>query len=445
MTARSRTAAVAPRPADILLGAGLVLSFATQLRPDALPLGPGELCLLVGLAGELAAALRDPDARTTRVFWTLALFWSALAGAELLGFTVGGAVGDLRDGGLVVHDAMTLPLLAGLGLLLGRGPDPEARLTRVLLGMMAVAGPVLGIELLGGAGLAPISGVDPWYWDRFRGWASNPNQLALACLLVAALGIEASRRTDRWGRAACLATAATALAAGLLTKTNAFNLAVAVAGAVGLALGAVEALARPGTPPGLRLCAAAALIGVPLVASLALPFAASLQTPTWASLGLSRDGADTGDEAKIRIELWRGAFARSLESRFLGLGPGPHLPIPSILLDARWGVPYEPINVQHPTPGMAPNFESHNSVLELLLQGGLLAVAAFGAVMAAAVRGLWRSHSWTLLAATFGMMLFGSFHVITRHPAVWFTVSLGLAAGEGQRGRTTGARLEGRY
>ncbi len=434
----------APPPSDILLGAGLVLPFATQLRPGSLPVGPGELCLVAGLAGELVRALTDRDARTTPVFWTFAAFWSALVAADLLGFAAGSALGDLRDADLVVHDAMTLPLLAGLGLLLARGPHQGARLTRVLLGLIAVAGPLLATQLLGAAGLAPIPGVDPWYWDRFRGWASNPNQMALACLLLTMLGVEAARRVTKWWRAVCLATAAAACAAGLLTKTNAFNLALAVAAAVGTMLGSAASLAKPGTSPMLRLCAASALIGLPLVIVLSLPAAATLGSPPWSGAGLSRDGADTGDEAKIRLELWRGALSRSLESRLLGLGPGPHLPIPSLLLEARWGVPYEPINVQHPTPGMAPNFESHNSVLELLLQGGLLAVTAFGAVVTMTLRRLWLSQSWTLLAATIGMLLFGSFHVVTRHPAVWFTLALGLAAGESHGGSASSTRSEGR-
>jgi len=63
----------------------------------------------------------------------------------------------------------------------------------------------------------------------------------------------------------------------------------------------------------------------------------------------------------------------------LGLGPGPHLPIPAALL-VGWGASSEPINVQHPTPGIAPNFEAHNTLLELFVQGGLLAVASFLAV-----------------------------------------------------------------
>ncbi len=444
MRAGSRTGAFVPRWSDILLGAGLVLSFATQLRADALPIGPGELCLLAGLAGELVQVLTDPEARTTRVVWTFAVFWSALTAAELVGFAAGGVLGDLRDGGLVLHDAMTLPLLAGLGLLLGRGPDPEARLTRVLLGMAAVAGPLVGLQLLGAAGLAPVPGVDPWYWDRFRGWASNPNQMALACLLTAALGLEAARRAAGWRRAACIATAAAAFAAGLLTKTNAFNLAAAVAVAVGTVFGSVAALAGPLTPLPRRLTAVAALIGLPLILAVALPFAGTLPTSPLASLGLSRDGANTSDEAEVRLELWRGAVSRGVASGFLGLGPGPHLPIPRILLEARSGSDAEPINVQHPVPGMAPNFESHNSVLELFLQGGAFAVLAFLGVVATVLFGLWRSRDWTLLASIVGMLLFGSFHVVTRHPAVWFTLALGLAIGEAHRAEGSGPRSERR-
>ena len=422
---------------DLMLGGGLVLSFATQLRFGSLPIGPGEVCLIAGLGWEGATILTDREAHTTPIFWKLAAFWAVFAMSEMLGFTVGGIIGDLRDTGLVVHDAMTFPLLAGLSLMISRGPDSAERINRLLFAVVGFAGALAVMELVGAAALFNLPGVDPWYWDRLRGWASNPNQLALACLLSAGLGVEVvGLARSIVGRTLGSITIAAAILAGFLTQTNAFNLAIAAAMALAIGLASGRAVLSANTTATRRCLALLVLIGLPIVGATVLPYSLSLASPPWAKFGVSRDGANTNDEAEVRLELWGGAVTRGIESGLLGLGPGPHLPIPSLLLEARRSVPSEPINIQHPSPGAAPNFESHNSFLELFLQGGLLAVGSFVVLAETALVSALKAGRTTLFATILGMLLFGSFHVVTRHPAVWFTLTLGLAARHPEKTRS---------
>jgi hypothetical protein len=115
----------------------------------------------------------------------------------------------------------------------------------------------------------------------------------------------------------------------------------------------------------------------------------------------------------------------------LGLGPGPHLPIPPSVVAGRESTPDEPINIEHPTPGSELNFEAHNTLLDLFTQGGLIAVSTFVWLTATA---LWvtlkaRLDALTTLLCALG--IFGMFHLIVRHPIFWLAIAFCLVAGAG--------------
>lgn len=439
--APARAGAIGPAPVFVALG--MLLSMATQLRAGGLPLGPGEVCLMGGLGLLAIEVMGSGGMPLARPFWALLLFWSAFLMAQCIGFVAGGLIGDLRDTGLVLHDAATYPLLVALTLLLVIGPQARARLHRTAWAFAILGAALTVVQLFAGLGLFSLPQVDPWYWDRFRGFAANPNQEALFCFLVGAVGLHLAEVTrGAWQKAGALLCALVPLATGTLAKTNAFTLAVTVAAALYLGLKGASWLARSGREPTIGSAAAwVAVFALPLLAASAIPLAASLPGGVSLAGTVSRDdSSETGEEAQIRFDLWTKAIERGWETDMLGLGPGPHLPIPAILVEARGGYSFEPGNVQHPTLGAAPNFESHNSLLELYLQGGLLAVGSFLALVATALARLFRARSLVLLTALCGMLLFGSFHVITRHPAVWFVLASGVAA-EGRSPRRAVAAI----
>ena len=109
----------------------------------------------------------------------------------------------------------------------------------------------------------------------------------------------------------------------------------------------------------------------------------------------------------------------------LGFGPGPHLAIPASILTGRRDA-NEPINLVHPKLGLAPNFEAHNTLLEVFIQGGVLAAGAFIWITATGVWRSWSSGMDGLLTLLFALVVFGSFHVIFRHPIVWFVICQAL-------------------
>jgi O-antigen ligase len=417
-------------PASPLMALGLLLSMATQLRPAYLPIGPGEACLAAAILLTATDALRSGRTPIPLAFWVFLVFWLAFAMAQSIGFLAGGLIGDLRDIDLVIHDVATYPLLIAITCLSVMGPDAQIRMRRTAWHVAGLGAVLAAAQIASGFGLFELSMVDPWYWDRFRGWTANPNQMALFCLIISCIALHLSDVADAgWKRAGALLCAATGVSVGLFAKTNAFNLAVALILVLYLCMIGSAWLSRSGSLLTFRSAAAwIAVLLIPLLAVASVPLLASLPDRAVLASSFGRDNSnETDQEAQLRLELWRKAIERGFETDMLGLGPGPHLPIPALLLQARWGEPYEPMNVQHPTPGIAPNFEAHNTVLELFVQGGLLGVVSFLAIIAASICGTYRAHRLLLASAICGIVAFGSFHVITRHPAVWFVIALGLA------------------
>src|SRR5205085_11792198 len=94
---------------------------------------------------------------------------------------------DRRDSDLFMHDVIAYVLLAAVSCLSVSQPDARYRLHRVAWLVVTCGSVSLALQVANGWGVFESSRVDPWYWDRFRGWSANPNQLAVVCTLLAML------------------------------------------------------------------------------------------------------------------------------------------------------------------------------------------------------------------------------------------------------------------
>ena len=134
-----------------------------------------------------------------------------------------------------------------------------------------------------------------------------------------------------------------------------------------------------------------------------------------------------------RLALWKQAVERGIETNLLGLGPGPHLVrTETASVSQMDGHAYE----RHPSEDPAPNFETHNTILDLFTQGGLIAVIVFAwlcvSTFLMAVRGNFVSQPILLC----GLGVFSVFHFIVRDPLQWFVIALSLVTAAFAR-RTT--------
>jgi hypothetical protein len=426
---------------DGLLALGLLLSAATQFRIAGLPVGPGEVLIALWCVLELSGEMVRGGPHLTPALRRLVVFWGIFALAESLGTLTAVVIGDEHDRGLFLHDAMAYPFLAvtSCGCVIAlRNAGRRHRIVWLLAGLGLVC---LSLQLGETWDLFGIPGIEPWFGDRLQGWSGNPNQLALACALLTVIGVHLADTADHAGaRIAALACALPAIIAGRLTKTDTFTFDMIAAAAIYLVAKMWLWRQVPGSGGRGRAAFAGVVLGaLPLLVASALPVL------MWDSagaeqmaMGMAKDGGKQAqDEADLRLELWGQAVDRGMASGMLGLGPGPHLPIPTSIVTARVGA-FDTDPNDHPPLDGLPDFEAHNTILDLFTQGGLIAVGSFLWIAFAAFRGAISARSAGLVTVLSAMLLFGMTNLIVRQPLFWFAVALPLAMGDARASRMEG-------
>ena len=427
---------------DVLLTLGLLLSTASQLRPDGAPVGPGEICLAVWVllmlfreVGRLGPTLTPPLSR-------LLIFWLVFAVAQCVGTMAAFAIGDRHDSSLFMHDVLAYPLLAAVSCLSVAG----SRLHRVAWLLATLGAAWLALQVALGWGLVDLEDFDTWEWERFRGLSDNANQLALFCAVLSLLSLYLAEVARGLGeRIAAVTCMVVAIVVGRLTKSDAFLLVLIVAGPIFVALKLGRWLMSRERQMTLRSASAwIFVLALPLVAAYVVPLGASAATELEDFIkGMTKGGGghDTEETARLRVEVWNRAMRRGIESGMLGLGPGPHLEIPPSIVAGRRDSTNDPKHVEHPEFGFVPNFEAHNTFLDLFVQGGLIAVLSLGWLVATALVVTHRAELDALTTLLCGLAVFSIFHLIVRHPIFWFAISLCLvAAADPRRAPTIRAR-----
>jgi hypothetical protein len=414
---------------DIFLALGLLLSMASQLRVAELPIGPGEICLVIWLLVMLGREVVRFGPPKSPAFNTFVCFWVVFVLAESVGTLAAVFTGVNHDTGLFLHDIAAYTLLIPISCLVVVEPGAALRSHRIAW-LTVILGSLLLLGQLANAFLFAVPVVTPWYWDRLRGWSENPNQLALVCLVLTLLPLHLVDVTKQprvaFGAMAC---AALALGVGILSKSDTYRVAMVAIIPVFTVLKFrlwIKTSQREWT---FRVGAAqVAAVGVPLLLVSAIPLAAFVSIrPS----DFSKDGSrEAAHEADLRLNAWKEAIDRGMQSGLLGLGPGPHLTIPASILEGHMSTSVgEPSGLDHPEAGEAPNFEAHNTILDLFTQGGLLADAVFIWLVSKALIATYRAKRAGLTVLICGLIVFTTTHLIVRLPIFWFSVALCLVAG----------------
>jgi O-antigen ligase len=418
---------------DSLLAMGLLLSTASQLRPGGSPVGLGELFLVAWSLLMLFRQMAPGGLVLTPALSVLLRFWGLFTFAETLGFGTGLALDVRTDPQWLIHDVMAYPLVAIVSCLLG--VETASRIRRVAW-LLALLGTVaLAVQLAAAVGLVQIPSMEPWYWDRLRGWSANPNQLALLCaalsLMCLHLADTAISRSERIGALIC---AILPVVVGRMTGSDTFTLMLLAAVLVFLVLKLGTWLHAPSPSPKLQPRVAFVLmfvIAIPMLAASMVPAALSMSTGTDdLAMGLMKNGGKAAhEEADLRFALWQQAIIRGMDTGMLGLGPGPHLAIPPLLVNARASEGRQPDNIQHPQNNGVPNFEAHNTILDLFVQGGLLADLSFLWLLGRAFLYGYRGRLAGLTTLLCCLTFFGMTNLIIRQPLFWFAIVSCLVAG----------------
>jgi hypothetical protein len=415
---------------DMLLSLGMLLSTASQLRLGNLPIGPGEACLvlwLILMPSRLGPSF-TPALLRMLTFWTLFLF------AQSLGFLTGLFVGEQYDLRWLLHDAMAYPLLMAVGCLSVAGPDAADRLRRAAWMLTIFGAASLAFQLAVGWELLDTPMIHPWFWERFRGWSANPNQLALFCAVLGPLALHlADTATRAGGRVVAACCMILSLYVGRMTGSDTFTLAMVISGPVFVAVKLRAWLLRPGRRLTIHSeFAGVIVLGLPLMLVSLMPAAVTAVADAESvTRNLAKNGGkELRQESDLRLSLWTDAMQLGITTSFLGLGPGPHLEIPTSILAARSKTKDRLENLEHPQFSTAPNFEAHNSFLDLLTQGGVIAVLGLVWILVVSAWLAYRARLAGLAALVCGLGVFCMTGLIIRHPIFWFAIALCLVAGD---------------
>jgi hypothetical protein len=400
---------------DAILAAGVVLSSASVLRLPGLPVGAGEILLALWIGLSALRILATSRIETGPMLYRFGWFWTLFAMSLGIGAFIGLLTDPLAEPAGMAHDAMAYLLMASVTCLAAAEPHAAARMRRSAWFLIAFANAGLVVQLAMGMGFVRFGAVDPWYWDRFRGWSDNPNQAALYCAVYCPIAVHLGMTaTKRGGGVLGLGGAILPLVLGRMTKSDTFVMTTAAM--IALLLGLRLRAWLSGPTLGLRFAVVAFLaLAVPLGLASLLPFASGSTDASALALSLTKDrgGDETVRTANLRLALWGGALRKGLEGGSLGLGPGPHLERPNIP------------NLQHlPRP-----FEAHSTILDVFTQGGLLGVAMLLWLTLGTLILLVQTRLDALAALVVALAVFGISHFILRHPIFWFGLALCVAEG----------------
>lgn len=351
------------------------------------------------------------------------IFWFFLLLANCFGMIVGLAEEPFIYFSGISHDIFAYSLMFVLACMMSLDLK-EARRRREMVWRIVLIGLTsMVLQFSTGLGAFSLPGVDPWFYDRLRGWSLDPNQLAFFAMFILVLSVHLSEtaRTSREA-VASIACGLPALIVGLLSKSDTFVVASIAAGSVFVALKAITWLQPVRMLPTFRGTAVA--LGL-----LFLPLAVASVAPLWSramnqAVDASNEVYAEDGQGDLRLHLWREAYDKGIAAGMIGYGPGPHLTSKS------W---------KQPPPY---KFEAHNTSLELFTQGGLMALTAFAWLGASTLHEVWRTRLSAMAAMVVGVVVFSMFHFVIRHPNFWFAIILCLLEAERTRSTVRLARME---
>ncbi len=401
---------------NAILAAGVIFSSASQLRLPGLPIGMGECCLALWIGLSVARLIAGYPMGASPALTRMSVFWVAFA----LTLSIGAIIGMLFDSqfnlGNMIHDAMAYLLIACVMILVFVEPDSDGRLRQAAWFAIIFGNIGLVVQIAIGWGVLPRGPLEPWYWDRFRGWSENPNQAALYCAALGPIALHLAMSAETgFGRFSGFALAILPVIFGRLTKSDAFLIATVIATLFLIGLRLRAWLVMSGS--GVRYIAAVLFIlAAPPTAITLLPYAVATagETEGFAkSLAKDKGGDGTVATANLRLLLWKEALIRGGESASFGLGPGPHSERPT-----------------GPNPGNKPGpFEAHSTPLDLYTQGGVLALAALAWLIGSTLWLTLQARVDALSALICCLSVFSLSHFVLRHPIFWFALALCLAEG----------------
>jgi hypothetical protein len=375
------------------------LSTATQLRLYGLPIGISEMILVTWILFVSFLLLRGVRFTADRAFVPVAGYW--LVSLTLLGLGMVVAVYK-REANLsaAAHDGLAFAYVGVLACLLNlRFYEREAReyhwhLARATFMLHSWC---VGLLFAVGSLIATFGPITFWYAGiRFRGWAENPNQMALAMIGMPFLGWYLFKRSSgRVRKAGYLLGIGICGVVGLATKSDALQVgwaaALAVTGALLWYRITVRGRSRWLHVSHVIIPALVVIVGV-FYGDAVFTYFTNIAEGIYAE----------GDQGVTRFALWLNGLAAIAQSPLVGFGPGAFSGL----------------------SGPLQGIEAHNSLIDWGMSTGavgmLLHIALWGWCLWLAAQ----SRSGALIGMAVAVMTYSLFGYMLRHPDYWLMLIL---------------------
>lgn len=374
-----------------LLSLGLVLSTATQLRRPEIPIGPGEVLLSIWIAlglVRLPARKRLAVGSVQRIF---GYFWFVSFVLLGLGWLVSLNIGVWKPHH--VRDLFVYAFVAVLvvGVLLQEQLGTKIRKGSVMVVVVSVV--AAGTLLVIANGTYELGPLQLWYGPRFRGWAENPNQMAMLLLLTPFFLIGQCPMAQRALRLAFGFLLVVSLGTGYCTRSDALLVAWAVAFGVLMLLSWFERLRS--TRRTASVVFTRWVVFPTVAALLAICFGSEMLGKIWRSLeGMYFEGL----QGSARLSLWINGIAAICASPIVGLGPGSH----------SGGI------------GAFQGYESHNTIIDWGTNTGVAGILLLVGLFCWLGYRMLKTRNAVGFAAVLSLVVFSSFHYVLRHPIIWY-------------------------
>lgn len=421
------------RVLPLLVGVGLLLSISTNLRVTSYRIGPGEVVLLLLAVGGLVSAKRLVWLRNP-IVWFIGLF----AVCATLGGLVSDEVGGRADWYLKAY-LFTGAVSIGLAALLSELSNLALR--RSLWWLISLTAVLLwfgfAVYLKGDMVLIKALHMSDSGDLRYSGWSENPNQLALLFvplpIWLAALW-QSFDKPNVWQIVGYGALLLALMLMGLLVRSD----GLFVVWVLGILLLLVMRMRWDMKVSRLSLLsyALAMVLCVVFVKTFAhgevrKSFQCMAQTIpegviAWKERcykpqafhdheALRIGYSDPVEKTGLRQALWQHGLKSWAESPWFGHGPGNFSWMPNSVIDTRAELPPE------------DKQETHNMMIEFLVQGGLLPGIAWVALILFLLARAFRERDSYSFSVVLMMAVFTFFHS-TRQPYLWFTLIISYEA-----------------
>ena len=391
-----------------LSGVSFAFSTATQWRTE-LGVGPGELGLAVVFVWAFVLLLKRHQlpARMLRDLLPYSLVAVVVIFSSLIGLYIAFQAGHASEHWIKQYIFVGTAVLTPALLVLTIGLSGVHRALAVY-SVISVLG-LLSILALGLFSLSEVLGLPSYVWgSRYRGWARNPNQIALAISVIPFVAIYLIQ-SAKWSFARGITVLAGAVVIGVASASNALMVAWALTAGV---LATSLFYGRQHSTPNSRLAAFLKVHrqGILLLGSL-IGVVILIVGSFWVSENLTalyygqiRGGA--ADQGSVRIALWGNGIEAFLMSPMFGLGPGHFSGL----------------------DGPFRGTEAHNFYIDWAASYGLVGVVALVSLLIIGFIRASKANNFAFAGALVVLIIISMFHFYARQPIFWIFLLLPLLA-----------------